>query len=61
MTGEDTTITTTAELNAALERLLVRATENGVDVTGGWECRTEQDRTDWDVVVTELAAADGAD
>lgn len=61
MTGDDTAVTTTAELNAALERLLERATENGVDVTGGWECRTEHARSDWDVVITELTRADGGE
>lgn len=56
MTVDETSVATEAELNAALVGLLERAAANDVDVCGGWECRTEQ--SDWDVVVTELAAAD---
>ena len=59
MTDDGTTVTTDAELNAAMVTLLERAAANGVDVRGGWECRTEQ--SDWDVVITELALDHGAD
>lgn len=59
MTVEESVPATEDELNAALRLLLERAAANGVDVRGGWECRTGQ--SDWDVVVTELAAADGAE
>lgn len=46
---------TEAELRAELQALLRRAHDSGVDVRGGWECRS--DGSDWDVVVTELRAA----
>jgi len=42
------------ELNAELQALLQRASENGIDVEGGFECRNGADHPDWDVIVTEV-------
>jgi|AntRauMinimDraft_4_1070384.scaffolds.fasta_scaffold00015_20 hypothetical protein len=47
---------TEAELHGELEALLQRARDRGVDVRGGWECRSDADSSGWDVVVTELRA-----
>lgn len=47
-------ITTTDALSSTLRDLLLAAHANGVDVTGGWECRSEGDTPDWEAVVTEL-------
>lgn len=52
---------TEAELQAELQALLRRARDSGVDVRGGWECRSDERASDWDVVVTELAADGGQD
>lgn len=45
---------TTAELNERLRSLLGDAYANDVDVEGGWECRHDDGRPDWDIVVTEV-------
>lgn len=50
-----------AAFQAELRALLRRAHESGVDVAGGWECRNDEGRPDWDVVVTEVAKPDGSD
>jgi hypothetical protein len=67
MTPSDTSnddIDTEAAFNDALRELLVEAHESGLDVEGGWECRTSEGAPDWDVVVSEvetLAASDGGE
>jgi hypothetical protein len=40
---------------AALTSLFAAASENGVDVVGGWECRHDNGGHDWEAVVVELA------
>lgn len=55
MTDEGTPISSRADLNAELKRLLLRAYENGIDVEGGFECRNGVDHPDWDVIVAEVA------
>ena len=52
---------TEAELQAELAALLQRARNSGVDVRGGWECRSDDGQPDWDVVVTALQADGGQD
>lgn len=54
MTAEEPPLTSKAELSAALQALLVRAYENGIDVKGGFECRNGAESPDWDVLITEL-------
>lgn len=54
MTSEETLLTPSEELNAELQALLQRASENGIDVEGGFECRNGADHPDWDVIVTEV-------
>lgn len=51
----DIDITTEAEFNEAVKRLLNGANRNGIDVLGGWPCRNGDERPDWEVVVVELA------
>ncbi|MFD1513183.1 hypothetical protein [Halomarina rubra] len=41
--------------NHALATLLLAASDNGVDVAGGWDCSTDGDGPDWDTVILELA------
>lgn len=55
MTPEGPPVTSEDGLAAELEALLVRAHDNGVDVEGGWACRSSRGYPDWDVVVTEVA------
>ena len=47
-------ISTAEEFNEALNNLVQRAYANGVDVEGGWECRTTTADPDWDIVVLEV-------
>ncbi|MFC7231185.1 hypothetical protein ACFQMM_06775 [Saliphagus sp. GCM10025308] len=54
MTSEEASLATRAELNTELQSLLRRASGNGVDVEGGWECRNGPEHPDWDVIVTEV-------
>lgn len=52
--SNDAPISSEAELNEALKRLLVRAHKGGIDVEGGWECRNGPEYPDWDVLVTAV-------
>lgn len=54
MTPDKTLITSEAELNAAIKQLLRSAHSNSVSVSGGWECLTDDQQPNWDVVVTEV-------
>ena len=54
MSSEPTPITSRAELRAALQMVLLRADEMGIDVKGGFDCRNGGDRPDWDVLITEV-------
>ena len=54
MTTEATSVTSRKELNAELKALLRKASENGMDVEGGFECRNGIEHPDWDVIVTEV-------
>ncbi|MDS0293575.1 hypothetical protein [Halogeometricum luteum] len=56
----DPTVRTASEFNAALRALIESAHDNGVDVEGGWECRTSSEVPDWDVVVVEFDERAGA-
>ena len=56
--SEETPPTSKAELNTALQALLIGAYKNGVDVKGGFECRNGVEHPDWDVIVTEVAKND---
>lgn len=49
---------TEAGFRRDLQSLISRAHEAGVDVAGGWECRDEEGRPDWDVVISELQSPD---
>jgi hypothetical protein len=40
-----------------LHRLVRTAEANGVDVEGGWTCRTGDGRSDWGVEVLELRSS----
>lgn len=63
MTPDDSPLDSEAAFADALQSLVRRAHGGGVDVEGGWECRTDAELPDWDVVVTEVqttAAADSA-
>jgi hypothetical protein len=50
-------ITTEAEFAASLTELLKAAEDGGVNVRGGWTCRTGDERPDYEAVVSELAPA----
>jgi hypothetical protein len=50
----DGEVTTREGFHDALNRLLVRAHEGGVDVEGGWTCRNGAGHPDWDTTVVEL-------
>lgn len=54
----DDEIATPSALSEAIQTLLNRAHDNGVDVEGGWDCRNGPDYPDWDVVVTEVSKGD---
>ncbi|ELZ09379.1 hypothetical protein C479_11175 [Halovivax asiaticus JCM 14624] len=56
--SEETPPTSKAELNAALQTLLIGAYKNGIDVKGGFECRNGVEHPDWDVIITEVAKND---
>jgi hypothetical protein len=48
-------IETAETFSDALRDLLLAAHGNGVDVAGGWECRSNGRDPDWEAVITELA------
>lgn len=52
-------VTTADTFSRILQELLLAAHENGVEVAGGWECRSNEPAPDWEVVVTELAEETG--
>lgn len=47
-------VSSSAEFEAALGRLIVSADENGIDPAGSWVCRSDGSDTDWEAVVVEL-------
>ncbi|KYH23989.1 hypothetical protein HAPAU_40680 [Halalkalicoccus paucihalophilus] len=64
-TGAET-VTTEEAFTTALQKLVQAAYANGVDIEGGWECRTTTDDPDWEIMILELAkkgshGRDGAD
>ncbi|MHB9285856.1 hypothetical protein ACKVMT_02310 [Halobacteriales archaeon Cl-PHB] len=54
MTSVETPLTSEEDLKAALQAILRRGFENGIDVEGGFECRNGAEHPDWDVIVTEV-------
>lgn len=54
----DVDITTEEQFNEAIKDLLNGATQNGINVLGGWPCRNGDTRPDWEVVVVELDESD---
>jgi hypothetical protein len=46
--------TTEEAFQNQLRRLVRTADANGVDVEGGWTCRTDDGRSDWGVEILEL-------
>jgi hypothetical protein len=56
-TGAET-ITTEEAFATALQKLVQAAHANGVDIEGGWECRTTTDDPDWEIMILELAKQD---
>jgi hypothetical protein len=48
-------ITTQAELDSALQTILLSALENGLDLRGAWEYRNGDGYPDVEVLITELA------
>lgn len=57
--GTDGGPRTESELDRALERVLVGAATNGVDVTGGWEVDPAHPEVDWDVHIARVEDTDG--
>ena len=52
-------VTTTGEITDELRSLLSEATENGVDVEGGWLVRSPAEETpDWDIEIWRVEHAD---
>lgn len=51
----DQEISTEAEFESALQRLILSALERNVDPQGAWEYRNGQAHPDLEVLVTELA------
>jgi hypothetical protein len=54
MTAEKPPITSKAQLQAELQAVLRRASEDGIDVRGGFDCRNGDQHPDWDVIITEV-------
>ncbi len=54
-------ITTEAQFEAALDRLLHSATGNGLDPRGSWVYRNGKDAPDWEVMILELEKKDATD
>lgn len=52
-------ITTPAEFEASLGRLLAAAVANGVDPRGSWVFRGDDGLPDWEAMIYELERADG--
>lgn len=48
------TIETPEEFHQTLRELLLTAHANGIEVAGGWECRSGGSAPDWEAVVTVL-------
>jgi hypothetical protein len=57
----DTEITSSEDFEAALGDLLRAALNNGVDPEGAWEYRTNNNGTDWEVMVLELQNHDDSE
>ena len=51
-------LTSRSALSEAIQSLLKRAYDNGVDVEGGMDCRNGSGYPDWDVVITEVQKSD---
>lgn len=58
MTSEKDPLGSKEDLSAELRALLLRASKNGIDVEGGFECRNGTVGPDWDVIVTEVKKDD---
>jgi ketopantoate hydroxymethyltransferase len=56
-TGAET-VTTEEAFTTALRNLVQAAHANGVDIEGGWECRTTTEDPDWEIMILELAKQD---
>jgi hypothetical protein len=55
MVGNPSPITTESQFQATLCTILVEATQNGVAVEDGWNCRsTDDDLPDWEVIIEEV-------
>lgn len=54
MTDGDSPIPSESAFRTELAGLIGRALASGVDVKGGWECRSDDMRSDYDVVITEV-------
>lgn len=52
------TVITDEAFNTALQKLVQTAYANGVDIEGGWECRTTTADPDWEIMILELAKKD---
>jgi hypothetical protein len=64
MTSEppsDIEITSAEAFEAALGELLRAALDNGVDPEGAWEYRTNDNGTDWEVMVLKLQNNDDSE
>lgn len=61
MTPDDSPLESADAFADALRSLVRRAHDGGIDVEGGWECRTEAELPDWDVVVTEVETTAAAE
>lgn len=59
--GHDGTIETEAELEAAIQQVLLAATENGVDPRGTWVYRNGDTIPDWEVMILELTKEGASD
>lgn len=51
----DYEISDSDSLNAALTNVLASARENDVTVVGGWSCRNDDGKSDFEVVISELS------
>lgn len=51
----DDELSSSAEFETALGRLVLAALENGIDPRGTWEYRSDDAATDMEVMVIELA------
>ncbi|QZY00196.1 hypothetical protein [Halobaculum rubrum] len=52
----DDKVSSIEEFEAALDEVMLTALESGIDLRGTWEYRTDEEASDVEVMIVELAA-----